>query len=106
MGLFQRFSNKHIDDFAKELAREIAKKYPPEIETDSKKKISEKRVTRILEGTFNKAVNFKKENKLGFYRKAKLGNAFQWELTELGYSKEFVNIATEGIIVYTTRGKN
>ncbi|NJK42488.1 MAG: hypothetical protein HC937_01785 [Aquincola sp.] len=37
--------------------------------------------------------------------KAKLGNAFRWELTELGYRKDFVELATEAVIVYLSRKK-
>jgi hypothetical protein len=37
------------------------------------------------------------------YRKARLGNTFRWELTDKGYSKPFVEMATEGLIVYITR---
>ena len=33
----------------------------------------------------------------------RLGNAFRWELTELGYSKMFVETATEGLVVYVSR---
>ena len=40
------------------------------------------------------------EKHLGVYRKARLGNTFRWELTEMGYSKPFVEKATEGLIVY------
>ncbi len=103
MKLFGWFSSKHVDEFGRQLARDLAKKYPPEMGKDKKNKISEKRITRILEGTFKKAIDFKRENKLGFYRKARLGNVFQWELTELGYSKDFVKVATEGLVVYISR---
>ena len=43
------------------------------------------------------------EHKLGVYKKARLGNTFRWELEELGYSKKFVETATEGLVVYLTR---
>ena len=36
------------------------------------------------------------------YKKARLANAFKWELKELGYSEKFVEVATEGLVVYTT----
>jgi hypothetical protein len=40
---------------------------------------------------------------LGVYKKARLGNTFRWELEEMGYSEKFIELATEGLIVYITR---
>jgi hypothetical protein len=51
----------------------------------------------------NKAVEFKNEHKLGVYKKARLGNTFRWELEEKGYSKTFIETATEGLVVYLAR---
>ena len=103
MGLFERFRTKDIDEFAKSLAQDLAKRYPPSIENSPDKKISQNRVARVLEDAYDKAIQFNSERSLGVYRKAKLGNTFRWELTELGYSKQFVELATEGLIVYITR---
>ena len=103
MGIFDRFSSKDVDQFAKSLALEISKRYPPSLDQAKEKKISQNRITRVLEDTFNKATAFKAEKHLGVYRKARLGNTFRWELTDLGYSKSFVEMATEGLIVYITR---
>lgn len=103
MGIFERFSSKDVDQFAKSLALEISKRYPPTLDQAKEKKISQNRIARVLEGAYNKAVDFKSEKQLGVYRKARLGNTFRWELTELGYSKPFVEMATEGLIVYLTR---
>jgi hypothetical protein len=103
MGLFDRFSSKDIDQFAKSLAVEISKRYPPSLDKAKEKKISQNRISRVLEDAYNKAVEFKSDKQMGVYRKARLGNTFRWELNELGYSKPFVEMATEGLIVYITR---
>lgn len=103
MGIFDRFSSKDVDAFAKSLAAEISRRYPPALEQSKEKKISQNRIARILEEAYDKAVEFKSSKHLGVYRKARLGNTFQWELKELGYSKQFVDVATEGLIVYITR---
>lgn len=103
MGLFERFSSKDVDTFAKSLAVEISKRYPPTLDQAKEKKISQNRISRVLEDAYGKAVEFKSEKNLGVYRKARLGNTFRWELTELGYSKPFVEMATEGLIIYITR---
>ena len=103
MPLFGSVSGKEVDRFAKSLAEEVAKQYPPVLDKDGGKTLSEKRISRILEDVCNKAAAFKNEHKLGVYKKARLGNSFRWELEELGYSKKFIETATEGLVVYLTR---
>jgi len=103
MGLFGSVSGKDVDEFAKSLALDLAKRYPPTLDKGSERKISQKRLTSILEGTYDKAVDFQKQHKLGVYKKARLGNTFRWELQELGYGEKFVETATEGLVVYITR---
>ena len=105
MGLFGSVSGKQVDQFAKSLAQELAQRYPPAIEKGSERKLSQKRLTSILEDAISKAVAFQSEHKLGVYKKARLGNTFRWELEELGYSKKFIETATEGLIVYISRAK-
>lgn len=109
MSFLSRLSSKNVDEFARLLAIELSKKYPPEIQNpkDEKSKssarVSEKRLTRILEDLYAKARQFHTENKLGIYKKARLSNTFRWELDSLGYSKDFVELAVEGMVVYLTR---
>ena len=103
MALFGSVSGKQIDEFARTLARELAKRYPPALDKGSERRISQKRLSTILEDTFNSAVDFNKQHKLGVYKKARLGNTFRWELQEMGYSGKFIEVATEGLVVYITR---
>jgi hypothetical protein len=104
MGLFGGVSSKEVDEFAKGLAQGIAKRYPPVMDQGAaERKISQKRLTAILEETFGRASTYRKENKLGVYKKARLSNTFRWELEELGYTKQFVEVATEGLVVYISR---
>ena len=103
MALFGTVSGKDVDAFAKGLAEELAKRYPPALDQTSGQTLSEKRLTRILEDVCNKAVAYKNEHKLGVYKKARLGNTFRWELEERGYSKTFIETATEGLVVFLSR---
>lgn len=102
--IFKLFSAGKVDEFAKNLAQDVSKRYPPAIANNPEQMVSQKRLTSILEEAFNRAHQFNKENHLGMFRKAKLGNTFKWELKELGYDEKFVDMATEGLIVYLTRG--
>jgi hypothetical protein len=98
------FSFKHIDEFAETLAAGLAKRYPPALDVSPDKKISHARLTKVLEDTLMQAVEFKRNHGLGMFGKAKLGNEFKWRLKELGYTQKFIDIATEGLMVYITRG--
>ncbi|MBI4292658.1 MAG: hypothetical protein HY661_14375 [Betaproteobacteria bacterium] len=102
--IFKLFAASKIDEFAKSLAQDIAKRYPPAIANNPEQMVSQKRLTTILEEAFNRAHQFNREERLGMYKKAKLGNTFKWELKEMGYEEKFVEMATEGLIVYLTRG--
>lgn len=103
MALFGSISGKEVDVFAKSLAEDVAKRYPPVLDQGKGRTLSEKRLTTILEDVCNKALAFKNEHKLGVYKKARLGNTFRWELEEMGYTKKFIETATEGLVVYLAR---
>ena len=101
--MLEFFSTRKVTDFAKSLAQDVAKRYPPAIANNPAQMVSQKRLSGILEETFTRAAEFNRENKLGWYKKAKLGNEFKWELKEMGYDEKFIDVATEGLIVYVTR---
>jgi hypothetical protein len=101
---FGLFSTKHIIEFATTLASTLAKRYPPALDVNPEKKISQARLTKVLEETLVQAVAFQRQYKLGMFGKAKLGNEFKWQLKELGYTEKFIDVATEGLMIYITRG--
>ena len=55
MGLFGSVSGKEVDRFAKSLADDVSKQYPPALDKGGERTLSEKRLTRILEEVCNKA---------------------------------------------------
>ncbi len=101
--ILEFFSTRKVTEFAKSLAQDVAKRYPPAIANNPAQMVSHKRLSGILEEAFTRAAEFNRENQLGWYKKAKLGNEFKWELKEMGYDEKFVDVATEGLIVYVTR---
>ena len=104
MRLFSLFFSKEVNAFASELATSLAKRYPPALDVSPEKRVSENRLTRVLEETLAQAVEFQSTHKLGLFGKAKLGNEFKWCLKDLGYSEKFIEVATEGLMVHLTRG--
>lgn len=103
MGLFSIFSIRDIDEMAQSLVQELVKRYPPTLDKPGAAKLSVTRITRILEDLYGRAARFQQEHKLGLYKKARLSNTFKWALKEQGYSSAFIDMATEGLVVYMTR---
>jgi len=104
MNFLSIFSTSNLDDFAHSLVQDIVRRYPPEVNRESdSKNISTDKITRILENGFKRAAIFTTENNLGYFKKARLGNKFKWSLKDAGYNDAFVEMATEGLIVYITK---
>ncbi len=104
MGLFGSVSGKQIDEFAKALAREIASRCPPAPgEGGGRPDVPPRRLTTAIDEVCAKALGFKNLHRLGIYRKARLGNTFRWELTDLGYDKRFAEELTQRLVVHIAR---
>jgi hypothetical protein len=103
LGLFASVSLKDVDEFAKTLARDLARQYPPAVDQSGGPRPSGKAPAALLEEVCNRAVAFKNEHKLGVHKKARLGNTFRHELEALGYSTTFIETATEGLVAFLGR---
>ncbi len=103
LSLFGSVTLQEVDAFARTLARDLAREYPPGADPSIGPRLSEKRLTTLLEDVCNRAVVFKNEHKLGVHKKARLGNAFRQELETLGYSTTFIETATEGLVAFLGR---
>lgn len=97
------FKRGPIDAFSRELASEFARRYPLDLDRGSDKK-REKKLGRALNHVYNQARRFSREQRLGVYGTARLGNGFKWALKEMGYRQEFIDEATKGMIL-NVRGK-
>jgi hypothetical protein len=107
MGLFGSASAKQVDEFAKSLARELAKQCPPDPASEgARPNVTPKRLVSALEQVCAKALGFREQHDLGIYKKARLGNAFRWELSEIGYGKDFVDDVTQRLVVHISRRKS
>jgi len=103
LSFFKTKKSQELDVFVKSLTDDLIKRYPPQLDNKSSNHISVNRLTRILEETCEKAADFQKSRNLGVYGKAMLGNKFKWNLTEAGYRKVFIDMATEAVIVYVSK---
>ena len=93
--------------FATQIAEKVERQFPPKSEPQLAKKGAQRRLEGVLQPIMNDLVGFQREHRLGWIGKARLGNAFKWALTEKGYSKEFVDALTEGVVrtIATTTAK-
>lgn len=99
MNIFGSVSGKQVDEFAKGLVAEIAAYYPPAPDASGVRKTSQKKVASVLEGALKKAADFKKQHKLGIYKTARLSNTVRWQMTDMGYSKQFTEALVKDLVV-------
>jgi hypothetical protein len=97
MGMFTWFDAKSAQEFGEQLANALIERTPLE-EMKSEKSLSKKHEA-MLNKLNQMIVDFKKENTLNFYKKAKLGNRFRWVLIEKGYDQEYVDRMTNWLII-------
>ena len=98
MGFFTGMVSALPQQFAIQLAEKIERQFPPKSEPQLGKKGARRRLEGVLNPILDDLVSFQKQHQLGWIGKARVGNAFRWTLTENGYSKEFVEALTEGVI--------
>lgn len=103
MSFLNLIVNSDLKIFAVQLAEQLAKRYPPALDSHPDKRPSVNRLTRITEDACIKAAEFQKQKKLGWLGKARLGNHFRWALEEMGYTKSFVDFATEALVIQISR---
>jgi hypothetical protein len=96
------FSSARVNAFAKTMAERVSRCYPPIIANNQEQTVAPERVAEILEMTLSGASRFQQESQLGLLGRAKLGNAFRWELREIGYEEKFVGLATEKLFQQLT----
>ncbi len=97
MAILSVFDTKELEQFATELAMDLSHRFPPASEARTDPGVHHQ-VKVILDGLAARALRFHEQQKLGVYKKAKLGNVFQWKLRELGYSTDFAERATKEIV--------
>ncbi len=98
MALFSGMFSKRPVEFADAMAQKIARQFPPTSEVQLSKAGARRRLESVLDHIMNDLDAFQNEMQLGWVGKARLGNAFRWKLADRGYSRQFVEALTEGVI--------
>lgn len=91
---------------ARDLAVGLQKDLPPSLMEKQRKVLSVNKVTRLLEKTYQLAKEHQKHQKMGFIKRAVFANSFKWELKSLGYPVDFINMATEGLVMELMKKKD
>ena len=95
------FSTREVDEFAKTLAAELAKRIPPAGVDPSDKKAL-KKLVRMQNSVFDQIERFAQQRVLNLYQKASFGNTFKWSLKEAGYAEPAVDAWTQELVTYLT----
>lgn len=103
--LLQRILGHEAADLGATLAESLSHRFPQSLVSKGVSKISADRLSRILEKIYGEAQAQQEAHQLGFFRRTRLCHAFKWKLLDSGYDKNFVDLATEGLIVYLSKAK-
>lgn len=95
--MLEFFSTRKIREFAESLAQDLAKRYPPSIANNPGQAVSPQRLSVILEEFFSRTAEFKRNNQLSWYKKARLDYIFRRALEEMGYEEEFITLIKQGL---------
>lgn len=99
MSLFNFFTRSEEKAFVAKQVEQLLKDLPPTLIAEARGKVTVNKITRSLERVYASANTFRDERRLGFMGRAVVANAFKWGLKEASYPEEFVDMATEGLIV-------
>lgn len=99
------FSHEAEKALGRELADRFGKQLPPKLITKQNRILSANKISRLLEQVFDIAKDHQVKNGLSFFGRAILANSFKWELDAKGYPKEFIDLATEGLIVELSKAR-
>jgi hypothetical protein len=101
--ILEFLSSGKVTELSKNLAQDLARRYPPAIANNPVQVVSPQRLSDILEQVFARVADFGPENRLGWYNRVRLGTGFRRELSELGYDDKFIGLAAESLILCVRR---
>lgn len=84
---------------AKDLSAQIVKNLSPKLMSERRQVLSANKISRLLEQSYEIAKAYQSTHKLGMIKRSVLANSFKWELKSCGYPDDFINVATEGLVV-------
>ena len=101
--MFGLFSPGKVSGFAKSLAQNVARRYPPAIANNPDQIVSQRRIAEILEEVFASAHRFEQENRLGLLSRLSLRSTFKQKMREAGYEEKFADFAAASLRNHLTK---
>jgi hypothetical protein len=93
------FDAREAREFGLSMAEFFAQRVPAEsVPATAEKPL--RRAAEVIGKLQLQAQRFRLTHKLNFYTKAKLANAFQWKLFDLGYNKRIVDELTKELLLH------
>lgn len=99
--MFNRQRAKEIEDFAIALAREFARRVPPNAAVEEAAVAA--RLARAMEEICERAGSFQRRERLGMFRRARFGTAFKLELKHAGYPPALVDGLVQRLLLAMAR---
>jgi hypothetical protein len=97
MILFKWFDGKEASEFGLFMADFFANRVPvTSVPAPDKKSLQ--KVTEVVAKLHTQSSRFRVDHKLNIYKRAKLTNAFQWRLFDLGYDRTAVEELTRELL--------
>ena len=93
------FNHDAEKSLAKDLSAQIVKNISPRLMNERRQVLSANKISRLLEQSYEIAKAYQTSHKMGMIRRAVLANSFKWELKSCGYPEDFINVATEGLVM-------
>lgn len=93
------FNHNAEKALAKDISAQIVKNLSPKLMNERRQVLSANKISRLLEQSYEIAKAYQSTHKLGTVKRAVLANTFRWELKSAGYPEDFINVATEGLII-------
>lgn len=104
MAAISWFDTKEVDEFARDLAKDLIGRMPVS-SRNSGNKFTPDRLRNTRDAIVSRAAAFARKHKVNWYKKAHLGNTFKWELRSAGYDQHFIDAMTYDVLVAVTPAK-
>lgn len=102
VAILEWFDTREAEQFARAVADDVTGRLP--LPGDGRQnKITTVRLRNAHDAIMARAAAFGRTHKLNWYKKARLGNTFRWELLESGYDKAFVETWTQALLLAINR---
>lgn len=97
--IFEWFDAREARQFGISMAEFFAQRVPASAIPASEEKPLRK-AAEVVSKLHIQAQSFRIGHKLNIYKKAKLANAFQWKLFDLGYNKRIIDELTKELLLH------